>query len=265
MTTDVPKTCNVSNAPPTGPLQGEDLHAALNALTAGERIDEVLAQLALASYSLGFARTAGPRLREAAERMNQGPTRSAVEHMVTCIVQKAVIDAFSTFDQTGEGTNSLNTALNVIKRHLDGDSPSRERDAALALVREIRSHAFEERTPKLVYVRYMRHKWAAHSTMDRSVDAWDDGKTVDFTKMEAGLEQMRLHFYELATLISMVPALQPLEGAGRRTDANRVRIGLGWEGFGQVASGLMTSLGDTAASQLLDTIEPALIPGKSDV
>lgn len=159
----------------------------------------------------------------------------------------------------GPGTNSLSTALNLIGRHLKGSAQSRERKAALSLVSDIRKRAIQNRTPELDYVRYLRNKWAAHSTMDRAVDPWEAGKSVDFAKLENGLEQMRQHFHELATLVAMVKSLGHLEDDGRRLTDTSYRMGLAWDGFSHIASQVMTPVGEDAAKQLMDRIEPALM------
>lgn len=262
MIPDEPQPPIAPDEKPAEPLSSEALRQALDALAPGVRIDEVLAQMGLAFYSLGFARAAAPRLRKV-ENQLQGQARGAVKHLITCILQKVVIDAASTFDETGPGAMSLATALNLINRHLKISPGSPERAAALSLIREIRENALTKKSEELEYIRYLRNKWAAHATMDRAVDPWEDGKTIDFGKLEGGLEQMRQHFHSLATLIEMVTVLDHLEQDGRRIDESSVRMGLAWEGFSLIASPLMSSMGESAASELLDRVEPALIPHSS--
>lgn len=237
------------------PLAREELREALDALPPGERIENVLAQLSLAARSVAFARVAAPRLQVLEGQRGNTPVASGLNHLIISVLRAAVLDTAAMIDQTGEGSNSIPTVLNILKRKLKDSPPSAERRAALDLVLEIRTTSIETRTPELDYVRYLRNKWAAHSTLDRSVDPWEPGKIVDFTKLESALEQMQAHFLDLARLAGQVTALQSLEADGRKTGENTIRIGLGWEGFGSDAVSFMGELGENSAGQLLDRIE----------
>lgn len=242
-----------------GPLTDDDLLLALKALTPGVRIEDAIAQLGIAAYSVSFAKIAAPRLRAAREHAGRNPVGAGLGHLVVSVLQKAVVDTAATFDQTGEGSSSLPTALNMVCRHLKASPRSSERTAALALVAEIRRDAIENKTPELEYVRYLRNKWAAHSSMDISVDPWEPGKSVDFAKLELALQQMQKHFVELASLTEQVTALQGLEREGRRVDENTVRMGLDWEGFSRQALFLMGNHAENCATLLLDRIAPDLM------
>lgn len=245
-----------------GPLTDEELLKALNALTPGERIEDTIAQLGLAAYSVSFAKIAAPRLDAAQKQAGSNPVGAGLKHLVVSVLQKAVVDVAATFDQTGDGSSSLSTALNMVCRHLKASPSSSERTAALKLVAGIRREAIESKTPEIEYVRYLRNKWAAHSSMDLSVDPWKPGKSVDFAKLEAALQQMQRHFVELASLIGQVTALEGLEREGRRVDENTVRMGLDWDGFGGQALHIMGSHGENSANSLMDRIEPGLTPAE---
>lgn len=240
------------------PLTDEAIRDALASLPPGIRIEETIAQLGLAAYSVAFAKIAAPRLEAFSEQVGKNPVGAGLNHLMISILQKAVLDSAATFDQTGEGTSSLATALNLITRRLKASPSTPERNAALALAGGIRERAIQNRTPELDYVRYMRNKWAAHVTYDRAVDQWEPGTSVDFDKLETALQQMQTHFLELTTLIEQVGVLEGLERDGRQLDQNTYRIGLGWEGFSSQALAIMGSHGENSARLLLETIEPGL-------
>lgn len=241
-----------------GPLTDDALRLALDELSPGIRIEETIAQLGLAAYSVAFARIAAPRLQIARDQIGKQPAGAGLDHLVASILQKAVLDTAAMIDQTGEGSSSLATALNLLTRHLKASPPSSERRAALALVQGIRHSAIENKTPELEYVRYLRNKWAAHVTLDRSVDPWEPGKSLDFAKLETALQQMQSHFHEMATLIQQVTALEALEHDGRKLSENSYRVGIAWEGFSSQALFLMGSHGENSARCLLERLEPGL-------
>lgn len=241
-----------------GPLTDDALRQALNALSPGIRIEDAIAQLGLALYSVAFAKTAVPRLETARDKVGKNPVGAGLDHLVASILQKAVLDTAATFDQTGEGSSSLATALNLITRHLKASPSSPECSAARDLVTEIRHDAIERKTPELEYVRYLRNKWAAHVSMDGAVDSWEPGKSINFTMLESALHQMQAHFHELATLIEQVTALEALEHDGRRLDENTYRVGLAWEGFSSQTSFVMGSHGENSANLLLECLELGL-------
>lgn len=261
MTFDSTQPANVpEQAGADGPLTDDALRQALDALSPGIRIEDAIGQLGLAAYSVAFARIAAPRLKTVRDQVGMNPVGAGLDHLIASILQKAVVDTAATFDQAGEGSSSLATALNLITRHLKSSPPSSERSAALALVQGIRHKAIESKTPELEYVRYLRNKWAAHVTLDRSVDSWEPGKSLDLAKLESALSQMQTHFHEVAILIKQVTALHNLERDGRRLDENTIRFGIDWEGFSSQALILMGSHGENSASRLLERIEPGLMP-----
>lgn len=240
------------------PLTDEALRHALALLPPGIRIEEAIAQLGIAAYSVAFAKTASPRLQAVSEQIGKNPVAAGLNHLLNSILQKAVLDTAATFDQTGEGTSSLATALNLITRRLKASPSTPERKAALALADGIRKRAVQNRTPELEYVRYMRNKWAAHVTYDLVVDQWEPGASIDFRMLDTALQQMQIHFQELATLTEQVSALEGLEHDGRLLDNDTYRFGLGWEGFSSKALLIMASHGENSAKLLLGRIEPEL-------
>ncbi|PTT69230.1 hypothetical protein [Arthrobacter sp. HMWF013] len=241
------------------PLDDEQLKAKLDALPPGVRIENAIAQLGHAAYSVSFAKVAAPRLRDASDRVGHNPVGAGLDHLVVSVLQKAVVDTASLFDQTGAGSNSLYRALDVVRTQLKDSPPSPERDAAIDLVNEIQDVGIQNKTPELKYVRHMRNKWAAHSSMDISVDPWGPGKSVDFGMLELAIRQMQHHFIELVILIQQVPALEGMEREGRRIDEKTVRMGIDWDGFGRQALAIMGGHAENSARLLLDRIEPELM------
>ncbi|WMY79419.1 hypothetical protein [Citricoccus sp. I39-566] len=199
-------------------------------------------------------------------------------------MQKAVLDIASIFDQTGEGSSSLPTALDLITRHLKSSTSGslQERLAARDLVNQIRQDAIQNKSSEVEYVRYVRNKWAAHTSMDIHVDTWEDGKIIDFDKLEAALDQLRQHFLDLASLTTLVesvkdwahdarrvdekvdidvtqlsdPELAKLARDGRVTPQATYKIGLDWEGALSWPVDFMGSIGKSAAQHLLERILP---------
>lgn len=242
------------------PYDKEQLQKALDELPPGLRIENAIAQLAEAAHSVSFAKIAAPRLLAVSRQAGNNPLSAGLDHLVVSVLQKAVVDTASLFDQTGDGSNSLHNALAMVRRQLKASPKSPERDAALALVTEIQQGGIDNKTPELRYVQYMRNKWAAHSSMDIFVDPWKPGKSVDFDKLELAVQQMQNHFVELAILIQRVPALEGMERESRRIDEDTVRMGLAWHGFGRQAVTMMGDLAENSARLLMDRIEPALLP-----
>lgn len=260
MTCNAPGTTSDQPTSTADPLEGEALRQALGEIPVGNRIEEAFSCYLLAGVSLGFARTAVPPLRQRAADIGKHPLSAALKHMALSLAHTAVLDAAATYDQAGEGSNSLANALDLITRHLQNPPSvsSGNRLAARKLVNDIRQSVINQKSEEIKALRYWRNKWAGHRTSDSQVDPWSWDHPLNFSTIAAGLEQMRAAFHEFALLLDQLPELAVLQDEAGRIDVTTFRVGISLEGTSSWPISVPIGIGEAEAQQFLDRALPAL-------
>lgn len=201
------------------PMRNSPLGQRIDAVAPAARVREALANLlGDAVFSYYFAKRVFPELERLAEAQT-GPLRSAFEVVKISLVKQAVVGIASTIDLTTGRSRSIPETLDRLLTELTermGHSPDDETQAAIELIRHIRSTTNADIVPSLKYVRHLRNKWASHSSLDRTVDSWADANTsVNFPLLEDALVRMINALQDLGILAPMSEELQNIEAQGR--------------------------------------------------
>lgn len=243
------------------PLTNPQLDSLVGAIAPESRVDQALVNmLSGAVYLYYFAKRAHPRLAVmAAERGVLGPAIWVVD---TSLVKQAVIGIASTIDLTTGRTSSLPHALDALEAELNtrlSKAFDTETEAAVELIQHIRGATNADTVLSLKYVRYLRNKWAGHSSLDRSVDSWAGADTtLHFPLLEDALVRMVNAFQNLGTLTPMSRELQDIEARGQAAEVQsdgtqRVRVPISWDGAAAMAL-VMREAAQKAADAFLDQL-----------
>ncbi|WP_394217137.1 hypothetical protein [Brachybacterium vulturis] len=235
------------------PIGGDELAQALGLIPVGKRLEEAFSCYLLAGVSLGFAMVAVPSLLKGAENATNGPLSASLEHVAESLTQKAVLDAAATYDEAGDGANSLANALTLITQHLKASTSISlgDREAARKLVNEVRDSVIANKSTEIRTIRAWRNMWAGHRTSDVIADPWAKANPVDFGVVEIGLNQMRAAFHEFALLLDQLPELASLVGDARRIDDRTFRMGISLEGLSGKPLDFYLSIGRAQGEALL--------------
>lgn len=99
----------------------------------------------------------------------------------------------------------------------------------------------------LKYVRHLGNKWAAHASLDRTVDGWAGAdKSVDFRIVEDALARMVNAFQDLSVLMPMSKDLMDIEARANSPQEQPdgtvvVEMKVAWSGANALAQATRSS------------------------
>lgn len=223
-------------------------NAPVAALIAGKgtafRVDESLMNLLVgAVYSFYFAKRASPAL-DAFASNRAGPLKQGVDEIRNSLLKTAVMGVATTIDVTTGQTRSLPHALDALRSDLNNrmsQQPDAEIDAALDLLNHIRQQTYANEVNSMKYVRHLRNKWAGHSSLDRTIDAWANAdKSVDFRIVEDALARIVNSFQDLSVLVPMSNDLMEIQAQGNPREVLpdgtvKIELKIAWSGVNALA------------------------------
>lgn len=226
------------------PMKNAQVAALIAAKGTAFRVEESLINLLVgAVYSFYFAKRACPALDEYATKQS-GPLKRGVGEVRNSLLKTAVVGVATTIDVTSGQTRSLPHALDALKEDLNQRKAQRsdpEIDAALDLLHHIRKQTDANKVNSLKYVRHVRNKWAGHSSLDRTVDAFAGAdNSVDLRIVEDALARMVNAFQDLSVLVPMSKDLMDVQTQGNlpkvQSDGTvKIEIKVAWSGANALA------------------------------